>query len=391
MSRSRHPRPARRPLPSPPVVQEASNSASAVPIKTIGYRGVAVGIGLFAIAFGLTYLLTPRRSKPPERIAVSPPASSPTETATTPATAPPGPAPEGMVWVPGGRFSMGCDDPSMRDARPWHEVSVDGFWMDRTEVTNAEFARFVQAVGHVTSAERALDPKLFPGVPAAELAPSGVTFSPPNHAVSLNNHMQWWKLIPGADWRHPEGPGSDIQDKPNHPVVHVGWNDAQAYAKWAGKRLPTEAQWERAARGGIDRSTFVWGEDMNPGGHCMANTWQGKFPVENLKTDGYRLTAPVGQYPPNGFGLVDMAGNVWEWCSDWYRPDYYRYSPSRSPQGPESSHDPLEPGVPKRVQRGGSFLCSDEYCKRYNPGGRGKGNPSDGASHVGFRCVKDVR
>jgi sulfatase modifying factor 1 len=298
------------------------------------------------------------------------------------------PGPEGMVWIPAGTFAMGCDDPNMGDARPWHDVTLAGFWIDRTEVTNAEFARFVEATNYVTSAERALDPKNFPGVPIEKLAPASPVFTPPGVPVPLDNPGQWWRLVPGADWRHPDGPGSDIKGRENHPVVQVSWDDATAYARWAGKRLPTEAEWEYAARGGLIRKEFAWGDEFLPGGHYMANTWQGSVPVDNTLADGFRATAPVASFPANTFGLHDMAGNVWEWCSDWYRRDTYINSPKKNPQGPADSLDPLEPNTPKRIQRGGSYLCTDQYCKRYDPGGRGKGDPTSGACHVGFRCVK---
>jgi formylglycine-generating enzyme required for sulfatase activity len=302
---------------------------------------------------------------------------------------PHGAAPEGMVWIPGGTFWMGGEGIGMPDALPVHRVSVRGFWMDRTEVTNVQFTRFVEATGYKTIAERTPEAKDFPGAPPEKLVAGSVCFTPPDHDVALDNHYQWWNYLPGANWRHPEGPNSDINGRENHPVVHVAWDDAVAYAKWAGKRLPTEAEWEFAARGGLDRKRYVWGDELVPEGRWMVNNWQGKFPRENTLVDGFRATAPVGSFPPNGYGLFDMAGNVWEWCGDWYRHDYYANSRDDNPQGPDSSHDPLEPGVPKRVQRGGSFLCSDLYCTRYLPGARGKGEPSSGASHVGFRCVKD--
>ena len=305
---------------------------------------------------------------------------------------PPGPAPEGMVWVPGGTFWMGCDHEEMSDARPWHLVSVDGFWMDRTEVTNEAFARFVRATGYVTIAERRPDPKDFPEAPLESLVPGAVVFTPPRHAVRLDDHYQWWSYVKGASWRHPEGPASDLRGRDQHPVVEVAWPDAVAYANWAGKRLPTEAEWELAARGGQDRKVYGWGDEMKPGGRWMANIWQGRFPDENRAEDGYRGTAPVASFPAEGYGLYDMAGNVWEWCSDWYRPDYYRTLAAggiaRNPTGPPDTFDPQEPGVKKRVNRGGSFLCSDQYCSRYVLGSRGKGEPDTGTSNLGFRCVR---
>ena len=302
----------------------------------------------------------------------------------------PGPAPEGMVWVPGGAFYMG--DAEFNDA-PVHRVEVDGFWMDKTEVTNAQFARFVAATGYVTVAERAPDPKDFPGVAAEELKgvkAGSIVFTPPENPVDLRNHAQWWRYVPGANWRQPEGPGSGVEGKENFPVVHVSYDDAVAYAKWAGKRLATEAEWEFAARGGLDGKPYAWGDEQKPGGKWPANIWQGHFPNENTAEDGFARAAPVASFAANAFGLHDLAGNVWEWCADWYRPDYYTVSPRRNPAGPEDSFDPVEPGLPKRVQRGGSFLCSDMYCVRYRPGTRGKGEVTSGASHVGFRCVKSA-
>ena len=297
-----------------------------------------------------------------------------------------GPAPDGMVWIRGGAFWMGDDE--FQDARPVHRVTVDGFWMDKTEVTNAQFERFVRATGYVTIAEKPPDPNDFPGVPAEELKPGSIVFTPPDHAVDLSNHVQWWRYVSGADWRHPDGPASSIDGKDSLPVVHVCYDDAVAYAKWAGKRLPSEAEWEFAARGGLERKPYAWGDEQKPGGRWLANIWQGEFPAENTGEDRFLRTAPVASYPANSFGLHDMAGNVWEWCADWYRPDYYALSPTNNPTGPAGSFDPAEPGLPKRVQRGGSYLCSDLYCVRYKPGTRGKGEVSSGASHVGFRCAK---
>jgi formylglycine-generating enzyme required for sulfatase activity len=303
---------------------------------------------------------------------------------------PPTPAPEEMVWIPGGTFFMGADDPSMADAKPVHEVTVSGFWMDRTEVTNRQFARFINATGYVTIAERKPDPKDFPDAPREKLVPGSIVFTPPTGRVSLDDPLVWWRYVPGANWRHPEGPESTIEGKDDHPVVQICWYDALAYANWAGKRLPTEAEWEYAARGKLARSRYVWGNDRLPGGKWHANIWEGRFPEQNTVDDGFARTAPVGTFPPNGFGLSDMAGNVWEWCSDWYRPTY-ETTPRANPTGPASSFDPDEANIPKRVQRGGSFLCSDIYCTRYLPGARGKGAPDSAANHVGFRCVLDAQ
>jgi formylglycine-generating enzyme len=300
--------------------------------------------------------------------------------------------PAGMVWIPGGEFWMGSDEPDFADARPWHKVHVDGFWMDRTEVTNAQFAAFVKATGYVTVAERKPRAEDYPDAPPENLIAGSVVFTPPDGPVPLDSHYQWWSYVPGADWRHPTGPGSSIEGKAQHPVVHIAYPDAVAFCQWAGKRLPTEAEFEYAARGGLDRARYVWGDEFQPGGHFMANTFQGHFPDTNTAEDGFVATAPVGSFPPNGYGLVDMAGNVWEWTSDWYRPDYYATlaaagGVARNPQGPDTSYDPSEPGTRKRVHRGGSFLCTDQYCSRYCPGGRGKGEMDTGTNHLGFRCV----
>lgn len=275
------------------------------------------------------------------------------------------------------------------DASPVHEVTVDGFWMDEHEVTNAQFARFVAATGYQTVAERPLDPKDFPDVPLDALQPGSAVFTPPNQSVGLANHLQWWRYVVGASWRRPEGPGSDIQGREHEPVVHIAYDDAAAFAKWAGKRLPTEAEWEYAARAGHSGTKYYWGDELKPEGEWIANVYQGSFPAEDKGEDGFRGVAPVKSYASNAWGLYDMDGNVWEWCSDYYRSDYYEDSPSDNPKGPSDSHDPMEPGAVKRVQRGGSFLCNEQYCERYIAGSRGKGEISSGSNNLGFRCVSD--
>jgi sulfatase modifying factor 1 len=313
----------------------------------------------------------------------------------------PGEAPEGMVWIPGGEFSMGANDPpemdavgmkATQDARPIHRVYLDGFFMDKTDVTNAQFTKFVNATQYITVAERKPRAEDFPGAPAENLVAGAVVFVPPGHPVALNDLFQWWSYVPGANWRHPLGPASDIKGKDDYPVVHIAYEDAEAYAKWAGKRLPTEAEWEFAARGGLAGKPFVWGEQFRPNGKWMANIYQGHFPNHDTGDDGYVGISPVAQYPPNGYGLYDMAGNVWQWTSDWYRPDYYQQlaatdAIARNPQGPDTSFDPDEPSERKKVHRGGSFLCTDQYCSRYIVGTRGKGEVSTGTNHLGFRCV----
>jgi formylglycine-generating enzyme len=322
----------------------------------------------------------------------APPSTQSAATVSISKTPPPGPTPDGMVWVPGGTFWMGCDDCEMPDAAPAHLVAVDGFWMDRTPVTTADFAKFVKATGYATIAERKPDPKDFPGVPPEKLVAGCAVFSPPPGLVSLDNPYAWWRYVPGANWKSPEGPGSSTASREDHPAVHIAWDDAVAYAKWAGKRLPTEAEFEFAARGGLNRNRYAWGNELKPGGKWAANIWQGRFPSQNTSEDGYERTAPVTAFAPNGFGLYDVGGNVWQWCSDWYRPDYFAQlaaqGTARNPQGPADSFDPQEPGIQKRVQKSGSFLCSDQYCARYLVGSRGKGATDSGSSNVGFRCVK---
>ena len=295
----------------------------------------------------------------------------------------------GMNWIPAGKFTMGSND-GQPDEKPLHDVKLKGFWMDRYEVTNNQFEKFVEATRYVTTAERAPDPALFPGAPKENLVPGSVVFTPPEQVISLNDHMQWWKYVPGASWRHPQGPQSDLNGLGEHPVVHVSYDDAEAYAKWAGKRLPTEAEWEYAARGGLEQNPYPWGRERFPKGLWMMNIWQGVFPKENKREDGFHFSAPVGSFPPNGYGLHDMAGNVWEWVADWYRHDYYSKSPRENPKGPSDSFDPDEPGLQKRISRGGSYLCSDMYCKGYRPSARMKCTPDTGLSHTGFRCAKDA-
>ncbi|ASZ09808.1 formylglycine-generating enzyme family protein [Chitinophaga pendula] len=296
-------------------------------------------------------------------------------------------SPAKMVWIPGGTFEMGAED--FKDALPIHKVTIPGFLVDEHEVTNAEFARFVAATGYVTIAEQPLDPKDYPGVPIDKLVSGSAVFTPPSHPVSLDDPMQWWIYVPGASWKHPGGPNTSISGHEQEPVVHVSYEDAAAYAKWAGKRLPTEAEWEFAAQGGHGRRPYYWGNELKPAGKWVANIYQGNFPNQNLLEDGFAAAAPVKSFPPNDYGLYDMDGNVWEWCADFYRPDYYQHSPANNPKGPADSFDPDEPGAVKRVQRGGSFLCSDQYCNRYKPGSRGKGEVKSGSNNLGFRCVKD--
>src|SRR5271163_3201010 len=320
------------------------------------------------------------------------------------ATQTPAPLPQGMVWIPGAEFSMGAMDPpatnavglqAASDARPIHRVYVDGFWMDQTDVTNEEFARFVRATGYVTIAEHTPTADEFPGAPAENLVAGSVVFSPPKHPVPLNDHYEWWSYVQGANWRNPEGPKSNLKGREKYPVVHVAYPDALAYAKWADKRLPTEAEWEFAARGGLAGKLYPWGDQFRPGGKWMANTHQGHFPDTDTGDDGYIGIAPVAKFPANGYGLYDMAGNVWQWTSDWYRPDYYLQlahsgGVARNPQGPDAPYDPAETSEKKRAHRGGSFLCTDQYCSRYIVGTRGKGEVTTGTNHLSFRCVKPV-
>lgn len=297
-----------------------------------------------------------------------------------------GNAPEGMVWIPAGEFWMGTDN-GPEDESPRHRVKLDGFWIDKTEVTNAQFAKFVKATGYRTVAERRPDPIKYPDAPPDKLVPFSAVFK--CCPADTQGPPVWWQFTPGADWRHPDGPRSTIEGKDDYPVVHISWDDANAYCKWAGKRLPTEAEWEYAARGGLDQKEFAWGETkQGQEGKWFANTFQGKFPAKDTGDDGFAGLAPVAKYPANGYGLFDMSGNVWEWCQDWYQPRYYRDSPEKNPQGPKTGLEEAPGEGPSKVRRGGSFLCSNDYCRRYLPASRDK-NPADSAAnHTGFRCVK---
>lgn len=286
-----------------------------------------------------------------------------------------------MAWIPGGTFQMGSTD-GLADERPVHEVTVDGFWMDETEVTNAQFAAFVEATDYKTVAERPLNPGDFPGADPKLLVPGALVFE------MDGGKGAGWKYQPNAEWRHPLGPGSSIEGKADHPVVQVAYEDALAYAEWAGKSLPTEAEWEFAARGGHDGLAYTWGKQLHPDGKQMANIWQGTFPALNQNDDGFLYTAPVKSFPPNDYGLYDISGNVWEWCLDWYRPDAYKDAEAVNPTGPKDSFNPDEPNAPARVLRGGSFLCAENYCRGYRPSTRMKSSPDTGLLHSGFRCIK---
>jgi len=309
---------------------------------------------------------------------------------------------QGMVWIPAGTFTMGGNNQQAApDEFPRHKVLVNGFWMDVTTVTNAQFAKFVKATGYKTTAEQKPDwnilkKQLPPGTPKPDdslLTAASLVFDPPKHAVDLNDYTQWWTWKKGADWKHPHGPKSSIKGKENYPVVHVSWYDAIAYCKWAGKRLPTEAEWEWAARGGLQNKIYPWGNEGVNEGKPKANTWQGHFPDQNLVTDKFYGLAPVASFPANGYGLYDMAGNVWQWCADHYNDTYYQTITNpdgvKNPQGPKTSHDPDEPYTVKRVIRGGSFLCNESYCTGYRVSRRMKSTEDSGMEHLGFRCVQD--
>jgi sulfatase modifying factor 1 len=303
---------------------------------------------------------------------------------------------DAMVWIPPGSFRMGSDH-HYPEERPVHTVATDGFWIDRYTVTNHDFAQFVADTGYTTVAERDLDPAHYPGAPADNLRAGSLVFTPTTGPVDLRHLSQWWTWTPGASWHAPEGPGSSVAGRPDHPVVHVAHEDARAYAAWAGKALPTEAEWERAARGGLDGADFVWGDAAMPGGEPPANWWQGEFPWQNTAGDGFVGLAPVGSFAPNAFSLYDMAGNVWEWTEDWYTAHHSEEAdePCCVPVNPrggseDGSYDPAQPQfrIPRKVIKGGSFLCADNYCRRYRPAARRPQMIDTGMSHIGFRCVR---
>jgi formylglycine-generating enzyme len=308
----------------------------------------------------------------------------------------------GMVWIPSGTFMMGADNnQAAQDEYPKHAVQLNGFWMDVTEVTNAQFQKFVEATHYVTIAERVPTwedmkkqlPPDTPKPPDSVFVAGSLVFQKAENEVSLNDYGQWWVFLKGANWRHPQGEKSNLKGKEQYPVVHIAWEDAMAYCKWAGKRLPTEAEWEYAARGGRQGQIFPWGNEPVDSGSPKANSWQGKFPYLNLKKDGFEGLAPTKSFAPNDYGLYDMAGNVWEWCFDWYHPDYYKNDNGKianNPQGPLSSFDPDEPFMPKKVVRGGSFLCNDAYCSGYRVARRMKSSMDTGLEHTGFRCVTNT-
>lgn len=309
----------------------------------------------------------------------------------------------GMAYISGGTFMMGGDNKqASADEYPKHSVQVNAFWIDVTEVTNAQFQKFVEATAYITTAERKPDweelkKTLPPGThkpPDSLLIPASLVFKPTSGPVDLNNNNEWWNWVPGADWKHPEGPESSIKGRENFPVTQVSWYDAMAYSKWAGKRLPTEAEWEFAARGGLVNNIYSWGNEHVNSGKPKANSWEGKFPYYNEKKDGFITVAPVKSFDANSYGLYDMAGNVWEWCSDWYGANYYKTlsvtTATINPKGPERSADPEDPYTPKKSLRGGSFLCNESYCSGYRVARRMKSSPDTGLQHTGFRCVKEA-
>jgi formylglycine-generating enzyme required for sulfatase activity len=302
---------------------------------------------------------------------------------------------DSMIWIPGGTFLMGADDWYPEEA-PAHSVALDGLWMDRHPVTVAEFSRFTEATDYVTVAERELDPALFPLADPEVLVPGSLVFRPASGPVDLTDVRNWWSYVPGARWDRPGGPTTSTDGRAHHPVTQVAWEDAAAYAAWAGKELPTEAEWEHAARGGLDGAVYAWGDEFAPDGRMMANTWQGEFPWQNLELDGYAGTSPVGTFPANGYGLHDMTGNVWEWTADFFRPRHpdaaeHACCAPRNPRVLDApgSHDPANPIdlVPRRVTKGGSHLCAPNYCHRYRPAARQGEAVDTSTGHIGFRCI----
>lgn len=368
-----------------------------------GLKSFVAMVGLGLIAFAGSYFLFREAPAPKAAPTTSNDISkSPQVNSAEQDSKPPAPAPTGMVWIPGGEFTMGTDLPiGWPDEKPAHRVRVDGFWIDETEVTNEQFSKFVDATKYVTTAEKPpvleeimkQSPPGTPPPPKEMLVPGSLVFKPTSGPVDLRDFSQWWHWTPGASWKHPEGPGSNLKGREKHPAVQVSWFDAVAYCQWSGKRLPTEAEWERAARGGLDNKPYSWGDDP-PGtnGKWQCNIWQGEFPFKNLATDGFDRTAPAKSFAPNGYGLYDMSGNVWEWCSDWYDREAYGRRAGKgvavNPKGPDRAFDPQQPYSPLRMQRGGSFLCNDSYCSRYRPSARHGCSGDTGMSHVGFRCVK---
>ncbi|HXC96708.1 MAG TPA: formylglycine-generating enzyme family protein [Edaphobacter sp.] len=298
-----------------------------------------------------------------------------------------------MVWIPSGTFLMGSEK-AYPEESPTHKTRVDGFWIDKCVITNEQFSAFVDSTAYITTAERSPNPEDYPGALPEMLQPASVVFQKPLHRVDLRNHYNWWTYIPGANWRHPEGPKSSITKRMQHPVVHISYEDAEVYANWAGKEIPTEAEWEYAARGGLEGATYAWGEDMTVNGKYMANTWQGEFPWQNLQHDGYEGLAPVGQFPPNGYGLYDMIGNVWEWTTDWYtahHPAGKGCCSGSVPKGDrEASYDPRQPEIkiPRKVMKGGSYLCAPNYCQRYRPAARMAQPVDTSTCHLGIRLIK---
>ncbi|KRB56853.1 formylglycine-generating enzyme family protein [Flavobacterium sp. Root186] len=367
-------------------------------------------ISIISITYGVTRLISPKVKVTETALDCheTPNASEPSAFKPTieNKNKPTGKAPEGMVWIPGGEFSMGSNvaDESLcslsgvtKDAAPIHRVYVDGYYMDKTEVTNEEYEKFVKATGYITVAEQKPTKEEFPTAAEEDLITGSVIFTPTPSAVNLNNFLQWWSYVGGTDWKHPLGPQSSIKGKEKYPVVHITYEDAAAYAKWAGKRLPTEAEWEFAARGGKTGEIYAWGNTLKPKGKFQANIYQGHFPIKDGDTgeDGFKGIAPVAQFAPNAYGLYDVAGNVWEWTNDWYSVDYYKSLSengitAKNPQGPDAYNDPNDPTQIKKVHRGGSFLCTDQYCTRYMVGTRGKGEIRSAANHLGFRCVKSI-